>query len=156
VLITITRSQSGLDETLGTLQADGLIDLRTIERPWLDNEPDISCVPEGDYDLIPYLSPTHGLVYRLHNPALRVYGEGLVPEGMRFGVEIHPFNFASESEGCIAPGLATAQRLSADGTVQWCVINSLDAMGRIRSLLGTSAGHTLRITSTDAQPGAAP
>lgn len=42
--------------TVGQINAPGL-ECWTIERPWLDNKPGVSCVPAGVYDLV-WHSPT--------------------------------------------------------------------------------------------------
>jgi hypothetical protein len=38
---------------------------KTVERPWRDNQPGISCVPSGEYNLIPHQNPKFGSVYAL-------------------------------------------------------------------------------------------
>lgn len=103
--LTLTRSLSSAQGTLGTLVA-GDLKLRTIELPWADNAPDKSCVPAGQYLLVPYISPKHGRVWRLHNPELNIYGQGFAPEGGRSEIELHAANFARELLGCIAVGLS--------------------------------------------------
>ena len=43
--------------TNGALLIDGVKLCATIELPWRNNEPSISCIPEGDYRLIKRYSP---------------------------------------------------------------------------------------------------
>jgi hypothetical protein len=65
---------------------------RTIELPWRDNEPRVSCIPEGRYELLKRYSKK----YQWH---LLVKG---VPG--RSYILIHPANVAlTELKGCIAP-----------------------------------------------------
>ena len=64
----------------------------TIERPWLDNQNQISCIPAGTYLFYKYNSPTKGWVWRTDQ----------VPN--RTAIEIHAANFASQLLGCIAVG----------------------------------------------------
>lgn len=64
----------------------------SIELPWLDNQHQISCVPEGRYELKKRYSPKFGWHLQLMN----VPGRDLIL--------MHPANDAvKELEGCIAP-----------------------------------------------------
>jgi hypothetical protein len=74
----------------------------TLELPWKDNKPEVSCIPAGVY-LCKYInSPKHGPTYELSN----------VPG--RTSIQIHKANFAgdiskglkSDLLGCIALGTA--------------------------------------------------
>ncbi len=121
--------------TRGELTVGSLL-LQTLELPWDDNARDKSCVPQGDYDLIPYDSATHGLVWRLHAPYLNVYGQGLVPEGARSGIEIHAGNFRVDTLGCILVGL--------QGTADSVALSD-EAMIQLRALLGPTGEHSLII-----------
>lgn len=104
--VTITRAPDGTidDEgTFGKLVTDKDFKCVTIELPWRDNKPDISCVPKGTYLCTWRFSEKHGLCYWLEN----------VPG--RSSCEIHSANvagdiskgWASQLEGCIAPGKET-------------------------------------------------
>ena len=64
--------------------------LATIERPWKDNAPDVSCIPAGSYLAKRYNSPKFGF-------------ELFMLEGVpnRSAIEIHPANQVSDLEGCI-------------------------------------------------------
>lgn len=64
----------------------------TIELPWLNNTRRISCIPEGEYEIVPFKSKKHGDVYTLKG----------VPG--RSAILIHAANIAQkELNGCIAP-----------------------------------------------------
>jgi hypothetical protein len=64
----------------------------TIERPWKDNARQVSCIPEGRYELGRRYTERWGW----HCRVLEVPG--------RDGILIHAFNFAlTESRGCIGP-----------------------------------------------------
>jgi hypothetical protein len=135
------------DATTGTLVA-GPRTFFTIELPYADNQPNVSCVPAGDYDLIPYTSPVHGRTWRLDNPALNVYGHGFVPEGGRFDVEIHSANFADQLLGCIAIGTDCQPLLNTEnGCIEPAVDHSRDAVADLLQILGPlTYCHTLTIT----------
>ena len=119
----------------------------TLERPWADNAADVSCVPPGTYDLVPYASPKHGATWCLDNPALNVYAGPVVPAGGRSYVEIHSANWATQLEGCIALGLDDQPMVDpATGLLVPAVEQSRDAVSLLRTVLGPmTAGHTLTI-----------
>lgn len=73
--------------TLGAIcDEDGVIAF-SVEPPWLDNAPNKSCIPAGEFVATRVLSPRFGLTYDLDVP-----GRSLI----RF----HPGNAATESRGC--------------------------------------------------------
>ncbi len=97
-MIFLDRIKFTSNETFGMLTGDPIQShVFTIERPWLNNQHGISCIPNGVYDVEKYISPTKGDVWLLQN----------VPN--RSEIEIHPANFASQLEGCIAPGNAMGE-----------------------------------------------
>ena len=79
--------------TLGKLTIPGGPTLYTVERPWKNNEPFISCIPSGVY---PLEWDTTGRIKQV--PRLR-------NTGVRTQINIHTANHAGELHGCIAPGL---------------------------------------------------
>ncbi len=80
------------DGTNGELYANSSLQCYTIELPWLDNQPRVSCIPEGRYELKKRYSPR----FREHLLVKGVQGRSLVL--------FHPANDAlKELKGCIAP-----------------------------------------------------
>ena len=78
--------------TNGTLLFNGAAICSTIELPWKNNQPRISCIPEGTYRLVKRYSPHHKWHFELKD----VPGRQLIL--------VHPANDAmSELQGCIAP-----------------------------------------------------
>jgi hypothetical protein len=78
--------------TNGILLLDGVVLCATIELPWKNNQSRISCIPEGQYQLIKRYSPH----FRWHLQLRNVPGRQLIL--------IHPGNDAiTELKGCIAP-----------------------------------------------------
>lgn len=118
--------------------------LFSIECPWLENQPDVSCVPEGTYQLIPYMSPRHGATWFLENAQLGVGGLGAA----RSYCELHSANWARQLEGCIAFGLTgTPLYDPVLKVVEPAVEESVDAVEALTMCLGPmSAGHSLTIT----------
>lgn len=89
----LQRTVQNEEATYGVLILNNKPLCDTIERPWLDNHPQTSCIPPGEYEFETYHSPSKGVdVWLLKNVPNREY------------IEIHPANFAYELKGCIAPG----------------------------------------------------
>ncbi len=113
------------DCTLGTLTGDEGLTLATIERPWLQNKPFVSCVPEGDYKVIRDTRPNRGPTFCLINHNLDVYR---YPEyRKRDSILIHVGNWVKDIEGCIAPGRMFAilggENAVAQSVVAWRMLN---------------------------------
>lgn len=120
-LVILVRSYR-MDCTIGvlTLPADGDLEgkqLYTLERPWLNNKPNISCIPPGFY-AVKYLEKSASGRYRRCWHVQEVSG--------RSGILIHAGNYVEDTLGCILPG--TSQNGSA-------VYNSRSAMEIMRSRL---------------------
>jgi hypothetical protein len=96
--VILTRGVSGPDGTPGKWVSDSGKSFDTIEREWLDNAPDISCIPPGDYICHRGRSPAHGDCFYVMN----------VPGG-RTNVEIHSANLAIQLLGCVALGNGTGK-----------------------------------------------
>ena len=88
----LTRQPSTDICTQGTLVLDDGTTYATMEKPWLDNANDVSCIPVGIYTCKWINSPRHGWCYQVMN----------VPN--RFMIEIHSANWAWQLLGCIALG----------------------------------------------------
>jgi hypothetical protein len=78
--------------TNGVILLNGEKICAAIELPWKNNQPRISCIPEGKYTLIKRYSPRHGWHLQVMDVPGRQY------------ILIHPANNAAlELKGCIAP-----------------------------------------------------
>ena len=78
--------------TNGEIYNDGKLLCYSIELPWLHNQHNISCIPEGKYRMVKNYTKRHGL----HLLLLEVPG--------RDAILIHPANDAKRQLlGCIAP-----------------------------------------------------
>ena len=78
--------------TNGLLYINNRFMCYTIELPWKDNQPRISCIPEGTYALTKRYSPK----FKQHLLVQEVEGRDVIL--------IHPANDAlKELKGCIAP-----------------------------------------------------
>ena len=89
--ITILRSYYP-GGTNGRLYINGSFQCYTIELPWLNNEPRVSCIPEGEY----YVDKRYSLHLGRHLLVTHVPGRDLIL--------VHAANDAIlELKGCIAP-----------------------------------------------------
>jgi hypothetical protein len=76
----------------GTMSIDGTT-LFTLENPWQDNRPSVSCIPNGTYQVVlAWSNRFNRLMPRLVN----------VPG--RTGILIHPGNTIRDTSGCILIG----------------------------------------------------
>ncbi len=100
-MVILTRWAFFNDCTLGRLEFDGFR-CWTVERPWLDNAVNVSCVPDGTYTMERHDSPKFGPnVWELQNVPNRSY------------ILIHAGNTSKDVTGCIA--LGEGLRTGADG-----------------------------------------
>jgi len=98
-MMMLIRSPSTMQGTPGMLYLLGMFVCRMMELPWRDNAPDISCIPEGEYD-VRYLERSASGHFR------DCYHIMDVPD--RSGVLIHKGNWAgatdhdyrTDSHGC--------------------------------------------------------
>lgn len=82
---------------------------KTLELPWRNNSPLISCIPTGEYRCLWTRSARLSL---LSNKEVYTYEVLGVPS--RAGIRIHPANFTTQLRGCIALGKALTD-IDADG-----------------------------------------
>ena len=130
-------NRSYLDNcTIGKLFFRGERVCYTIERPWLNNEKNISCIPPGEYFLQPYHSSRFPDCFSLGSINL---GVGLTEKFHRNHILIHPGNFPDDIQGCIAPGETLHPST-------WGVGSSRVAMGKLRELIEKHRIETIRIT----------
>jgi hypothetical protein len=94
--ILLTRLTVNSKQTTGSLIVHDLFKIHaqfaTIELPWLNNSPFVSCIPFGTYKAKKVLSNTFGWCIQIIN----------VPN--RTSILIHQGNFYTNTEGCILVG----------------------------------------------------
>ncbi len=121
----------------------------SLELPWRDNKPYVSCIPADQYLCeLTYSKTFKRLLYIITNP----------PKG-RSGLRVHGANWAgdiikgyySQLLGCMAPGLRYAQMVPDDGEKdwkpQWAVTSSKKALSQMMKLLN---GEPFTLTITEA------
>lgn len=105
--------------TYGVLTMNNLPLCVTVERPWLDNQPDISCVPRGiTMHFTKYQSPKNGWTWISQDAP------------GRSNIELHAANVPSQVEGCAGMGQYFT---TFDGVMG--VANSQVTMGMLRQTL---------------------
>lgn len=106
------------------------VEFLTLERPWLDNKPFHSCIPEG--------------IYRFHRDNTgkhryyRIVAEDVAP---RTDIEIHPVKLVRHLQGCIAPCMGFSG--GSDGK-EIVALESLFACEKMIELFGDD-GFAMRI-----------
>ncbi len=80
------------DGTMGSMMV-GDQRFYSIERPWLDNAPNVSCIPEGTYPVGWRESPKFGETWHVQDVPGRTH------------ILIHAANFPYNVEGCIGLGM---------------------------------------------------
>lgn len=115
------RYKSSEGYTAGMLAINGEL-FYTIERPWLGNQSNVSCIPAGIYS-VGFLAKSGSGRYR------NVWHIQNVPG--RYGVLVHKGNLASHSKGCIILG-------SKPGKLggKQAVLSSATAMRRLVQTVG--------------------
>lgn len=98
---TLLRDDDNGTRCLGTWIIDPpgheSIKVHTIERPWLDNEPFVSCIPGGTYLVKKYSSESFPDVWEI----TKVPG--------RSKILIHIANYWHDVRGCVGPGLSRGE-----------------------------------------------
>lgn len=102
-----------------------VLTLSSLELPWRNNLPNISCIPEGEYKCKPYSSAKYNNVYEVTGVMNRSY------------ILIHIGNFTTDTRGCILVGLGAHCNPSM-------VEKSTRAMNALRAVIGDSS-FTLNI-----------
>lgn len=105
---------------------DGEFLCDTVERPWLNNMNNISCVPAGMYDIEPFTRPNGDKAYLLVNEDIGVYryaSDRPMGKG-RYLCLIHKANWMTDVEGCIGPGNGISFAQDRTGTPRMMVKSS--------------------------------
>lgn len=117
--IKLSRLTHRNKSTLGILSVGGF-ECFTLELPWLNNEPNISCIPAGRY-----------LYKKRVSPSRKIEVIELVGVDGRSYIQIHPGNYTRQIKGCILPGLGLKD-IDKDGIFD--VTNSEAAFNKIMAL----------------------
>lgn len=122
----ITRFSDNGRETIGTMvatRADGQTWTRhTLEKPWLGNQRNISCVPAGTYNVaLAYMGILKAMLYCV---------AGVIG---RDGIFFHWGNFVKDTDGCILIGKLLAD-IDGNGTVD--ISDTHEAVASLHAFYG--------------------
>lgn len=94
--------------TFGRLYLNGVFFGYTVEQPWNDNKPFVSCIPNGVYQLVAYRSDKYGDTFKFVNHDLGVFASKNERNttNQRYSCMFHWGSFKEDTKGCIAPGEA--------------------------------------------------
>lgn len=108
-----------------------LFSAQSLERGWLDNEPNKSCVPVGEYHCVYEYSDS------FNKKLWELYGV----EG-RSECKFHSANYWHQLNGCIALGV---ERLFLDSDKQYDVSRSVETMQRFDDVLRPMRGKIVKL-----------
>ena len=127
--------------TFGTLELDDQV-FFTVEKPWKNNEPFESCLPDGEYSLIPHGEyGKDGNVLAIVNRDMGIthYQE---PDSVRYACLIHTANYPSDVVGCVGLG----QDYIADKNM---ITNSRKSIKEFYAKISPTESHNLTIETSD-------
>lgn len=118
---------------LGEIYHEGKIICKTIERPFINNRPFVSCVPARTYELQPFTRKNGDEVYCLVNHELNIEMMKSQLGGMdgRYAILIHKGNWMTDLAGCIAPGLDYGYGYDKEQVKRLMVTNSTEATKKL-------------------------
>ena len=131
--VEITRIGEGPSGTFGALKIEGEYVCLTLERPWEDNKPNVSCIPIGTYICKRVDSPRYGDVFEVN----------CVPG--RSHILFHKGNTINDTKGCILLGSQIGSILNTDGNKIWGVEYSSEAFAAFNAKLRSVDEFTLTI-----------
>ena len=144
------HSRTPVMGVFGELYKDNQFICYTVEQPWRDNRPFISCIPAGTYQIEPITTPKRGDTGVLVNHDLRVYAtKGEAGPHDRFTCLIHSANWSHQLQGCIAFGEKLSWGKHADNEPALMITNSRNMVNKF---LPEMIGETLQITWKNSKP----
>jgi len=128
-LLRLLRRYDGARGTLGTLIFPNGDSIVTLELPWLNNRNDVSCIPEGLYEINYRESPI------VERTSKGKYKKGYEIAGVpnRTFIMFHIGNFLRNSNGCVLTGTTVGMN-DADGNRT--ITQSAVAFDKFMKLMG--------------------
>lgn len=127
--ITLVRFAYAPDGTFGRIKLPEGWSCFTVERPWKDNKPFESCIPDGVYDLKKRRSP----VVERASGGDYIEGWEVCDVQGRSYIMIHPGNWPINFQGCIGVGKKYMVMQGANGVTE-SRATFADLMGRLEGL----------------------
>ncbi len=132
--ITLIRYQSTSAGTFAKMVV-GSETFYTVEKPWLNNKPFESCLPAGNYKLVPHKSPRYGNVFCIVNEdtGVTVHKEAW---SKRYACLFHVANYARDVLGCVGVGKRHYNNM---------VTKSKESLDKLYEIAPLSETHNLKI-----------
>jgi hypothetical protein len=121
----IERYEYGTGGTFGNLFLGNGTVLHTLERPWADNAPFLSCIPEGIYALVRHEGQKYPDTWALIGGTVGHLESDGKP---RWACVFHVGNWVSDTTGCVLVGVGR------DGDM---LTGSQEAMGLLREIMNS-------------------
>lgn len=123
--LVLERDKSTLHSVTGKLllldnKNKLILQLQTLERPWVFNERRVSCIPSGTYLIKRHISPKFGQCFKIQD----VKG--------RSDILIHSGNVVNDTLGCILVGLTSGSEGDNDKAM---IYSSRKAMAVLLALI---------------------
>lgn len=145
MLVTIDRFCDSPMGVFGAVQiwndVDKVFECFSVECPWLDNKPNVSCIPAHVYTMVPHVWSVTGLeTWAAVGGSVSHYKSELAHHKRFACLFGHTANTIDDIEGCAGFG-------SALGTVngKWAVVNSGETVKKFLSHLPRDQEHQLQI-----------
>lgn len=127
---------------------DILFQCKTLERPWKNNEKNVSCIPANgvrfvNFDGVSYQAPVHYKMVWEYSPKFKMFLWELYGVQFRSECKIHPANFYKDLEGCIAPGRSITD-IDGDGVLD--INYSRNSLASLHAVLPTDQNHQMVIS----------
>ena len=106
-----------------------IYDFHTLELPWKDNEPQISCIPIGDYKVVKRWSNKYKFHFHIQDVENRSF------------ILIHAGNFHTHTKGCILVG-DDLKYLDSDDEID--VVGSKDTLEVLLKILPEKFDLTIK------------
>ena len=125
--------------TFGTLEVNDKV-FFTVEKPWDNNKPFRSCVPDGEYTLVPHGHYKHdGNVLALVGETVSHYKD---PDFERYACLIHTANYPKDVVGCIGLG----EDYSSSKNM---ITNSRKSIKEFYAKISPNKSHNLIVETSD-------
>jgi len=134
--------------TLSTVYIDGNAFCYAIEQNWKNNQPFITCVPDGEYLLNMFESKKYGSTFAVVNRELNVFENATDRDAPndRYACLLHKANWSHELQGCIAFGQDIRCGKKSDKfSNQLMVTSSKKTTNTVLDILKSSENNTLEI-----------
>ena len=116
--VKIIRLEMTDTATIGVMLIAGKLMFFTLENPWKDNTPSISCIPPGKYMCKLIISPKFGKTYEVKNVRGRKH------------IIFHVGNSPVDTHGCVLLGLSRIPGMEFISDSKEAIINFMHEMRR--------------------------